>query len=90
MGQSITNARYSEPAIQADGSDTRQDNLACVVMTADCLPVLFCDQSGEQIAAVHAGWRGLAGGILHKTVQRFQNPEKVMVLVRACYKSKAF
>ncbi|MGF1684639.1 peptidoglycan editing factor PgeF [Photobacterium minamisatsumaniensis] len=55
----------------ADGSYTQQSNLACTVMTADCLPVILCDKAGTQVAAVHAGWRGLADGILEATVARF-------------------
>lgn len=48
-------------ALKADGAFTTQAALACTVMVADCLPVLLCDGQGRQIAAVHAGWRGLLG-----------------------------
>jgi len=77
-GLAIITAEAGGQVVQADGSDTTENNLACVVMTADCLPVLFCDQAGTKVSAVHAGWRGLAGGILQKAVQRFADPSKVM------------
>lgn len=55
----------------ADGSIAwRGDQVACAVMTADCLPILLCDQEGESVAAVHAGWRGLAGGIVENAVKK--------------------
>lgn len=77
-GQIIISARVDGRVVQADGCDTTDEDLACVVMTADCLPVLFCDLSGMQVSAVHAGWRGLAGGILQKAIQRFPEPSQVM------------
>lgn len=52
----------------ADASVSRSQNKVCAVLTADCLPVLFCNRAGTVVAAAHAGWRGLAGGILEKTV----------------------
>lgn len=60
---------------EADGCYTQQSGLGCIVMTADCLPVLFCNKQGTRVAAVHAGWRGLAAGILQKTLKQFEGDE---------------
>src|SRR5471032_1243347 len=53
---------------EADGSVSSIAGKVCAVQTADCLPVLFCDALGKTVGAAHAGWRGLAAGVLENTV----------------------
>lgn len=57
------------PPARADASVTAQAGAACVVMVADCLPVLLCDGEGRAVGAAHAGWRGLVAGIVEKTAR---------------------
>lgn len=66
-------------SIDADASYINQAMTVSAVLTADCLPVLFCSQSGDEVASAHAGWRGLCDGILENTVHHFQcEPSKIM------------
>ena len=57
-----------------DAAITRQVNTIAVVMTADCLPILLCDREGSEVAAIHAGWRGLADGIIQATLASMASP----------------
>lgn len=56
------------PGACADGSFTDQSDVVCAVLTADCLPVLLCDARGQWVAALHAGWRGLAAGVIESAL----------------------
>ena len=61
----------ADPArvLEADASWSATPGVACVILTADCVPVLFCDRAGTRVAAAHAGWRGLASGMLETTLE---------------------
>jgi YfiH family protein len=76
---------------EADASYTRHTGQVCAVLTADCLPVLFCDRAGSVVAAAHAGWRGLAAGVLEATVAAMRvPPEEVLAWMGAAIGPQAF
>jgi len=65
--------------IEADAMTSQQAGHVCAILTADCLPVLFCNRNGTEVAASHAGWRGLAGGVLDATVSAMDSaPAELM------------
>jgi len=83
----------------ADACTATDSGLACTVMVADCLPVLFTDASGRRVAAAHAGWRGLAGGVLEAAARCFtpgpgagtpQGAHTVMAWLGPCIGPKVF
>ncbi len=81
---------YIEPP-KADASFSEHKNYVCTVMTADCLPVLICNRQGTKVAAVHAGWRGLADGIIEKTIQTLnEKPENILVWLGPAIGADAF
>lgn len=79
-GANVVRAGRYETPPDADASFSRERGHACVVRTADCLPVLFCSIDGTEVAAAHAGWRGLAAGVLEATVRRMQHPPRDLMV----------
>lgn len=67
------------PPAEADAAFTRKAGTVCVVKAADCMPVLFADVDGTTVAAAHAGWRGLAAGVLEATVAAMGIPQNRIV-----------
>ena len=67
-GKRVVCAPDANASPAADGSWTDQPGIACAVLTADCLPIVLCDQAGSCVAVLHAGWRGLARGIIEAGV----------------------
>lgn len=70
---------YKGDNLDADAVYTNQPNQICLVMTADCLPVLFTNKQGTEVASAHAGWRGLCDGILEETIKCFQCPRNEII-----------
>ncbi|NVH71204.1 peptidoglycan editing factor PgeF [Paraburkholderia sp. JPY432] len=68
--EAVAHAREHGAPARADASVTDRAGIACVVMVADCMPVLLCDEAGRAVGAAHAGWRGLAAGIVEQTAAR--------------------
>jgi len=71
-GTKVVDAADAVSGTEADGIVATQPGQVCAIMTADCLPVLFCDAAGKVVGAAHAGWRGLAGGVLENTVAKMR------------------
>ena len=77
--------------VEADASWTSTPGIACTVMTADCLPALFCNRAGTRVAAAHAGWRGLAAGVLEAAARSLHvEPQDIVVWLGPAIGPKAF
>ena len=90
-GSDVVTATSQSIPPAADASITRSTDQVCVVMTADCLPVLFCDRDGTTVGAAHAGWRGLVGGVLGATVAAMQvAPKHLLAWLGPAIEQSAF
>ena len=72
-GIHVVDAARASAGAQADGSIATLPRVVCAVQTADCLPILLCDRDATAVAALHAGWRGLAGGIVEQGVAALES-----------------
>lgn len=78
-GSAVVDADEVQDPPQADASVARRPGTVCAIMIADCLPVLLADRAGTCVGAAHAGWRGLAGGVIGNTVARMAVPPDRLV-----------
>jgi YfiH family protein len=77
--KNLDGAPFSPIPFTADAAVATREGAACVVMVADCLPVLFCSSDGQRIGAAHAGWRGLAAGVLESAVAAMGVPANELI-----------
>jgi len=90
-GTRCVDAATAAPGIEADASFTRRRGVVCAVLTADCLPVLLCDDKASVVAVAHAGWRGLAAGVIEATVAAMGEPgERLMAWLGPAIGPRAF
>lgn len=73
-GARVVEATPESMGSKADACFSRAPGVVCGILTADCVPALFCSADGRRVAAAHAGWRGLAGGVLEATVAALAVP----------------
>ncbi|HYM34230.1 MAG TPA: peptidoglycan editing factor PgeF [Steroidobacteraceae bacterium] len=78
-GDAVVDAGDWTQPKRADACIARNAKHVCAVLTADCLPVLFCNRDGDRVAAAHCGWRGLAAGILEKTIDALDVPTSDLI-----------
>lgn len=79
--------------LEADAAMSRRPGVVCAVLVADCLPVLLCDMAGSVVGVAHAGWRGLAGGIIENTVRelrRFSSSDRIIAWLGPAISSRHF
>jgi len=90
-GTLVADADHTSCLPQADACIARHRDSVCVVMTADCLPVLLCDAQGSVVGAAHAGWKGLAAGVIEATVLAMGvAPQSLMAWMGPAISQEAF
>ncbi|WP_290704222.1 peptidoglycan editing factor PgeF [Amphritea sp.] len=89
-GTTVIKASDAGTVEQADACWSDETGQACIVMTADCLPVFFTDLKGTRVAVAHAGWRGLADGVLEQTLSVFSDPSAVIAWMGPAIGQQAF
>jgi len=78
-GTTVVEADDAEGSPEADAALARRAGTVCAALTADCLPLLLCDEDGTTVAAVHAGWRGLCAGVIERALQAMDRPADTLL-----------
>lgn len=80
-GNHVVSSLDANQATEADAVFSDKEKHVCAILTADCLPIFICDSQARKVAAIHAGWRGLACGVINETLKHFQqfNPTDLLV-----------
>ncbi|MEO8417136.1 MAG: peptidoglycan editing factor PgeF [Methylophilaceae bacterium] len=90
-GVKVVDAATASGLPEADAAYARMPHAVCTVMTADCLPVLLCDEAGSVVGAAHAGWRGLLGGVIEATITAMHtSPSHLMAWLGPAIGPQAF
>ena len=76
--------------LKADGAYTTRKNRVCSVLTADCVPILICDESGSKVAAIHAGWKGICHGIIENAIKKISTSTSIMVWIGPCISAEFY
>ena len=82
--------RTDSSSAPADACISRTPNIACAVLTADCLPILLCTKGGDAVAAVHAGWRGLLAGVIEACALKIAPSDQIIAYIGPGIGSAAF
>lgn len=79
-GTKVVSLNGEKPdSLEADAVITQLPNQVCAVLTADCLPILVCDSNGEEVGAIHAGWKGLVAGVIDATLETMKTPNEQLM-----------
>jgi polyphenol oxidase len=90
-GINVVDAANTDCVPDADASFTSRKNVVCVTMTADCLPILVCDDAGTLVASIHAGWRSLCDGVIEATIKKLPaKPANLIAWLGPAIGPKAF
>jgi len=90
-GHRVVEADVAPDEVQADAAVAHAAGKVCVVMAADCMPVLLCDKAGTAVGAAHAGWRGLAGGVVEEAVRALDRaPGEIIAYLGPCIGPERF
>jgi hypothetical protein len=78
-GTTVVEADGAQDSPEADAAVARRPGTVCAALTADCLPLLICDEAGTVVAAAHAGWRGLCSGVIEETLRIMDRPPESLL-----------